>query len=356
MKLKKIAAALLGAVLALTLAAGCGGAPKADAVMLTVDGKNITWDRLFYLIHYTIGSFESQGGEITDWSAEYTDGVTYEDYILDAAVDYALRDASMEYGAAQLGVALSDEDQAAIQSNWDSQVASAGGEEAFIARLEEQYCTKEIYLELVRVTELAQACFDALYGEDGSSLTDGEIADYIAEDGYMMVKHILFKTVVTDETGKETPMSDAEKAEVRDKAEDALHALKNYEGDDFDAFFDELMFANSEDPGLIGNPQGYLFQSGQMVPEFDAESISLEVGQISELVETDFGYHIIYKIPLNYDVTPMTYSNYGDYSLRYITAISMFNSIQEVWIDNLDVTYTRAYNALNFQKLITLDK
>jgi hypothetical protein len=352
MKLKKIAAALVGSVLALSLAAGCGGAPKADAVMLTVDGKSITWDKLLYLIHYTIGNIES---EITDWSAEYSDGVTYQDYILDTAVDYALRDASIDYGAVQLGITLSDEDQAAVQSNWDSQVASAGGEEAFIATLEEQHCTKEIYMSW-SVTELAQACFDALYGEDGSSLTDKEIADYIAEDGYMMVKHILFKTVVTDETGKETPMSDEEKAEVRVKAEEVLNELKNYEGDDFDAFFDEFMFANSEDLGLTGNPQGYLFQSGQMVPEFDAESISLEVGEISELVETKFGYHIIYKIPLNYDVTPMAYSNYGDYSLRYITAISMFSSIQDVWIDSLDVSYTSAYTALNLKELVPLGK
>ena len=354
MKLKKITAVLIGVALTLSFLTGCG--LKPDTVMMTVDGKDIAWDELYYLINYNISNLESQGGGITDWSADYSEGVTYQDYILGAATENVLQDAAVNYGAEQMGIALSDEDQAAVQSDWDSQVASAGSEEAFVAKLEEYHCTKELYLKFVRVSQLRNVCFNELYGDNGSKLSDEEIADYAAEDGYMMAKHILFKTTVTDETGNETAMSDDEKAAVRDKAEAVLDELNSYEGDDFDACFDELMFANSEDPGVAGNPQGYLFQSGQMVPEFDAAAAALEVGQLSGLVETQFGYHIIYKIPLNYDVTPMVYSNYGQYSLRYLTAISMFNSAQDVWIGNLDVSYSKAYDALDFNKTIPLGK
>jgi hypothetical protein len=357
MKLKKIAAALLGAVLTITLFAGCASAPKPGTVMMTVDGKDIAWDELLYLIHYNISNFESQGGEITDWSADYSEGVTYQDYILEAAVDNVLQDAAIDYGAGQMGVTLSDEAQAAIQSDWDSQVASAGSEEAFIDQLEQQHCTKELYLKFAGVSQLAQACFTEMYGENGDKLTDEEIADYTAEDGYMMVKHILLMTVVTDDSGTETPMTDDEKAQVREKMEEILTQLKNYTGDDFDAYFDELMVANSEDPGVNSFPDGYLFTgTDSMYPEFLEAAKALEIGQFSDVVESQKGYHILYKIPLNYDITPMAYSSYGTFSLRYITAVSMFNSTQDVWIGILDVTYSKAYSALNFENLIPLGK
>jgi len=37
------------------------------------------------------------------------------------------------------------------------------------------------------------------------------------------------------------------------------------------------------------------FQRGMMVPEFDKAAFELEVGTVSDVVETDFGYHLIYR-------------------------------------------------------------
>lgn len=45
-----------------------------------------------------------------------------------------------------------------------------------------------------------------------------------------------------------------------------------------------------------GTPDGYLgfFTRGMMVPEFEKAAFSMDVGTISEIIETDFGYHILY--------------------------------------------------------------
>ena len=120
-----------------------------------------------------------------------------------------------------------------------------------------------------------------------------------AEDGYMMAKHILMRTSVYDESGNATAMTDAEKAQVKEKMEDMLKQLKAYTGDDFDAFFDQLMNQYSEDnSGLAAFPNGYLFQDGNMVSPFEEATKALQIGQFGqELVETEFGYHIIYRIP-----------------------------------------------------------
>jgi hypothetical protein len=51
-----------------------------------------------------------------------------------------------------------------------------------------------------------------------------------------------------------------------------------------------------------------------MVSAFYDATIALEIGAFSDIVESDFGYHIIYRLPIDYDVTPIAYSDYGTYT------------------------------------------
>jgi peptidyl-prolyl cis-trans isomerase D len=92
-------------------------------------------------------------------------------------------------------------------------------------------------------------------------------------------EHILFMTV-----GK----PDAEVDEIKKKAEDVLKQVKK------GAKFDELAKKYSEDPGSKekGGDLGWLIQ-GQTVPEFEKVAFSLQPGQVSDLVKTQYGFHII---------------------------------------------------------------
>ena len=93
------------------------------------------------------------------------------------------------------------------------------------------------------------------------------------------VQHILFKTV---------GQTDALVEETRKKAEDVLKQAKK------GAKFDELAKKYSEDPGSKdkGGDLGWIRQ-GQTVPEFEKTAFSLAPGQISDLVRTQYGFHII---------------------------------------------------------------
>jgi len=93
-------------------------------------------------------------------------------------------------------------------------------------------------------------------------------------------EHILLMTV-----GRKT---DAEVAEIKKKAEDILAQANK------GANFEELAKKYSEDPGskAKGGDLGWLVQ-GQTVPEFEKAAFSLNKGEISDLIKTQYGFHII---------------------------------------------------------------
>jgi len=96
--------------------------------------------------------------------------------------------------------------------------------------------------------------------------------------------HILLSTRDM-ETGKDLP--DDKKAAKRKEAE-AL-SKRARAGEDFA----KLARENSEDPGSKDKGGEYQFPRGQMVPEFEAAAFSLKTNEVSDIVTTQFGYHII---------------------------------------------------------------
>ena len=93
-------------------------------------------------------------------------------------------------------------------------------------------------------------------------------------------EHILLMTV-----GK----TDAEVAEVKKKAEDILEQAKKK-----GVNFENLAKKYSEDPGskTKGGDLGWIVQ-GQTVPEFEKAAFSLNKGETSDLIKTQYGFHII---------------------------------------------------------------
>ncbi|MEK4564324.1 peptidylprolyl isomerase [Alkalihalobacillus sp. FSL R5-0424] len=74
--------------------------------------------------------------------------------------------------------------------------------------------------------------------------------------------------------------------------EDEANDLKAQLDDGAD--FAELAEENSTDPGSAANGGDLgFFGEGQMVPEFDEVAFSLDIDEISEPVQSEFGYHII---------------------------------------------------------------
>jgi peptidyl-prolyl cis-trans isomerase D len=116
-------------------------------------------------------------------------------------------------------------------------------------------------------------------------VTDDELRQYYDQhrNEYTLpervkAQHILFKT-----QGK-TP---EEIAKIKEKAQGVLERAKK--GEDFAALAKQY----SEDSTASSGGDLGDFKRGQMVPEFDRAAFSLGVGAISDLVQSQFGFHII---------------------------------------------------------------
>ena len=111
------------------------------------------------------------------------------------------------------------------------------------------------------------------------------------EDKTATVRHIL---LLAQEKTEE------EKQEIHKKMGEILSRAKG--GEDFA----ELAKTYSEDTGSKENGGLYEnFGRGQMVPPFEDASFSVPIGEISDIVETTYGYHIIKVIERKKETRPV---------------------------------------------------
>ncbi|MBM3735677.1 MAG: hypothetical protein FJW39_07810 [Acidobacteria bacterium] len=119
------------------------------------------------------------------------------------------------------------------------------------------------------------------------AVTDAQVAQLYEQqqskfrvEERVKVRHILIKAGEKDPADK--------KAKAKQKAEDLLKQIKG------GADFAELAKKNSEDPGS-GSKGGDLdwVQRGQMVKPFEEAAFKLKPKELSGIVETVFGYHIV---------------------------------------------------------------
>lgn len=103
--------------------------------------------------------------------------------------------------------------------------------------------------------------------------------DRFQEPESIRASHILFKL--------DPGATDVQKKESRQKAEDVLKQVKN--GGDFAALAKE----HSDDGSAAQGGDLNFFGRGQMVPPFETAAFALKSGETSEIVESQFGYHII---------------------------------------------------------------
>ena len=252
-----------------------------DEELLTVNGTPVNADLALYWLGMSCSNFMSQYGYFGLSLADVIDeeGATFGDQMRDSAVTIGAYNILIQKKAAELGCLPTDE-----------QIAEA--KERMMAEGEENYEMMKTAFGLTDET-MEYLYLSNSYYENVLDVVVPTATDEMLNNYAYQAKHILLKTI----DDSQQPLSDEESAKKKKQAEDFLAQLQA--ADDLEAKFDELMNEYSEDgrneDGALAAPDGYTAVLGDMVPEFEAGALALKPGEISGLVETSYGYHIILR-------------------------------------------------------------
>lgn len=362
--MKKFAAILLALVLALGCFTGCGSS-KGDTVM-SVDGTDVSFDEFMYYLKTAASTltsyYQSSTGGGVDW-----DGVCIYDKTKTNA-EWCVNEAL--YNAAQACVIMSkgksmdclptdeqlktlEDNISSIRKNYEDQ---DDPDAAFTSALNGQGFTLDTFKQVNKVNFTLANIFASLYGENGEKVSEDTLKGYIDENGFMTSAHILFKTTeeVKGEDGKTTEkdISDSAKAEKKAKAEKLAKELKAIKDDEKrkEKFF-EYIKEYSEDPGKESYPNGYCFTEGTMVQEYTDTTKALKDYEVSDVVESKFGYHVIMRLPTT--ASDVDVNNQYGYTLGQMAASYDFDEEMKSWDVSSKAKFNSQYKDFDFTQFFS---
>lgn len=230
----------IAAFLLLGIGAILGAVFTKDEVIAKVEGETITKNDLYEILAKQYGS---------------------------STMNYLIDNKIVEIEAEKENIKLSDKE---IEEEMQSYIELNGGEEAFNNILEQSRITKEDierdiinYLKIVKLLEpkikITDEAMKTYFEENKESFNEEEQVE---------ASHIL---AADEATAKEVK-------EKLNAGEDFAKLAKKYSTDT----------SNAEDGGELG-----FIRKGDMAEEFENAAFAMNIGEISEPVKTEYGYHII---------------------------------------------------------------
>jgi len=244
---------------------GCSN--KEEGLVAKVDDVGITEDEFNMEFEVYKKINEQQLGEGAMDQLDASTGKTRGEALKEEIMEMLIMERLIEREAEIENISVSPEE---VQEIMDEYVEMMGGEEEFDSSLEENSMSRKFFEDNIRRGLLINKHKDNFL--DKTNIPQEEIESFFDDNGEDLIviraSHILVKT---EEEGKEV-----------------LNRLETGEE------FEELALELSADKGsgARGGDLGY-FRKGDMIAEFEDAAFKLDVGEVSSLVKTEVGYHII---------------------------------------------------------------
>jgi len=290
-----------------------------EAVAAVIDGSDIPASEVFYILYNTQSMFEMYG--ITDWEAAYSDNQTYAEYLKETVETSVLQINYLYSLAKAYDVELTDEQKETIETEITSFMDYIGD------TVKERYgFTEDNIRELYTKSYMGSNGYEALIAEIVAEQSD----DVIEENKYRTIQHILIstsqETTETDESG-ETVEAEAYKAEKLTLAEEVL--ARAQAGEDFATLAEEYNEDSGSEYSL--NAAGTDVSGTSFVTEFVEAANALGDGEISAIVETEYGFHIIKCIT--------TFDEEVSMAARESVADSELSTRYQTWLEETEYEF-----------------
>ncbi len=326
-----------------------------DSVYATIGDRDISWGEYYEWLGTYILSAEqymdsmAAYGSTSTWESPYAEGVSLSDYVVANLNDNLRAFTGIDDFAAQNAIEISEEEIAAKKAEDKSAMLGPdASEEDWAALLTQNFLTERIYLAQAKANLELNKALETLYGENGEKISAEALQQYIEGKEYLRCNHILFLTMDMD---TREPLDEETIAAKKSRAEEIaaeLQAIENRE--ELLARFAELKTELDEDSGKLYYPDGYLFTPGQMVQAFEETTKALEAFEVSAPVLSEYGYHVIIRLPIDADTVTDDGRTIGAGAASEIMA----DALDKV-VDALDFTLAEGMEPVDLLRFLTED-
>ena len=279
-RFKKAIFLLIICALAAGLVTGCGKSDNSTKVVLMtgfekdeifrIESISCTLPELMVYLTNTQNQYENvYGEEIWNVSLE---GVTLEENVKDTVLAKLAQVKTMNLLAENYQVFLDEQELEKVEKAAEEYFASLTEQEK-----EQMGVTEDTIRLLYEEYARADKVYEFLIRDINPEISDDEART-------ITVEHILIKTYAKDGTGKRIPYTEEAKADARERAVSILAMAQDTENYNFEDLIQEY----NEDSIAT-----YSFRKGEMDAAFEEAAFNLETDQISGIVESQYGYHII---------------------------------------------------------------
>ena len=352
---KKLAIAGVCLCVTASTLTGCSGKVEADSVVATVDGDEIPYGLVNFMVRYTQAQYEqfyAMYGEYlgvdssTSIWEQSSDGVTTlgdnikENIVSTLAQMYLLEDHMEEYD-----VAITEEEREAMETAADEFLAANTQE-----TLDEMTADKDTVVRMLELNTISTKMQQALYDTADTEVSDEEAAQRGVTTAFFSTATDADATAA-DATASEASDTDATvsdaQEEAREKAQQVLDEVKD--GKDIDEVLAEIDSSVTSTYTTYGTDDEETTLDAQVKEAADALT---EDGQVAEeLVETDSGYYVVQlTTTLDRDATDVRKEEIISerQSEAYSTAL-------EGWQEEAEISVSeRVLNNIDFKDTMTI--
>jgi len=320
-------AALFAVCLLLFPLSGCSKIPsssrKEKETVLTIDEYEVPYEQLRYFVRNFMD--DRSAGDDAYWTetrAAELQSEIFEDSFTALKTPYAILSLCKQYGIERDDPAIKE----LAKSTVDASVSAYENEKAYVLDLKNNHMNHQVYTFLTTVNICREELYFAMMDAGALETDEAVLRDLIYGDEFLRVKQILIKNDSPDALAR------AEEARKRAAA-----------GEDFDSLVREY----GEDLYMFNNTDGYYICRGVWYKEFEDTAFSMQIGEISPIIETDAGYSILMRCEKD---TSFLDSHFKDLCADYRDA--QFSLQIEAKIASMNVTER---DILNKYTLLTME-
>ena len=241
---------------------------KKDEIF-RIETMSCTLPEVMVYLTNTQDQYESVYGEEI-WKT-HLDGVTLEESIKETVLAQLAQIKTMNLLAQQHGVSLEDGEREKAREAAGIYFGSLNETEREAMQVNEEII-EQLYGELA----LANKVYEFIIKDINPEISDDEARSITIQD-------ILIKTYSQDGAGKRIAYEETAREDAYERAREILLLARDEEND-----FESLVLQYSE-----GEKGTYSFGKGEVEEDFENAAFNLETGEISGVVETEDGFHII---------------------------------------------------------------